>query len=118
MSRRFYGPVYFWTHSKTILFIYLFTYLFIYLFIYLFFPRKWNLRNVYERFRSIRCQKGKRSVIKRQKLSFLRAVAFADWFVGLKRYSKFAQNRSKNNLVHENDVTRVHGRTSLQVMGS
>ena len=37
-----------------------------------FFPRKWNLRHVYERGRRIlRYQKGKRNVIKRQKLSFL-----------------------------------------------
>ena len=34
-----------------------------------FFPRKWNLRNVHERIR--RYQKGKRNVIKREKLSFL-----------------------------------------------
>ena len=34
-------------------------------------PRKWNLRHVYKRIRSIRYQKGKRNVIKRQKLSFL-----------------------------------------------
>ena len=36
-----------------------------------FFQRKWNVHHVYERIRSIRYQKGKRNVIKRQKLSFL-----------------------------------------------
>ena len=36
-----------------------------------FFPRKWNLHHVYERVRSIRYQKGKLNVIKRQKISFL-----------------------------------------------
>ena len=37
-----------------------------------FLPRKWNLRHVYERIRSIRYQKGKRDVMKRQNwLSFL-----------------------------------------------
>ena len=34
-------------------------------------PRNWNLRHVYERIRSIRYQKVKRNVIKRQKLPFL-----------------------------------------------
>ena len=34
-----------------------------------FFPRKWNLRHVYERIQIIRYQKGKRNVIKGQKLS-------------------------------------------------
>ena len=52
-----------------------------------FFPRKWNLRHIYERIRCIRYQKGKGNVIKGKKLSFL---GVADWFVGLKRYSKFA----------------------------
>ena len=36
-----------------------------------FFPRKWNLRHVYEHIRSIRYQQGKRNAVKRQKLSFL-----------------------------------------------
>ena len=36
-----------------------------------FFQRKWNVHHVYERLRRIRYQKGKRNVIKRQKLSFL-----------------------------------------------
>ena len=34
-------------------------------------PQKRNLHHVYERIRSVRYQKGKRSLIKRQKLSFL-----------------------------------------------
>ena len=33
-----------------------------------FFPQKWNLRHVYELIRSIRYQKEKRNVIKKQKL--------------------------------------------------
>ena len=36
-----------------------------------FFPRKENLHHDYERIRSIRYQKGKLNVIKRQKISFL-----------------------------------------------
>ena len=36
-----------------------------------FFPRKWSLHHVYERIQSIRYQKGKLNVIKRQKISFL-----------------------------------------------
>ena len=36
-----------------------------------FFPRKQNLHHVYERIRSMRYQKGKLNVIKRQKISFL-----------------------------------------------
>ena len=43
-----------------------------------FFPRKWNLRHVYESIRSVRYQKGKLDVIK-----IFRSVGFADWFVGL-----------------------------------
>ena len=35
-----------------------------------FFPRKWNFHHVYECIRSIRYQKGKNNVLKRQKLSF------------------------------------------------
>ena len=36
-----------------------------------FLPRKWNPHHVFERIRSIRYQKGKLNVIKRQKMSFL-----------------------------------------------
>ena len=36
-----------------------------------FLPRKWNPHHVCERIRSIRYQKGKLNVIKRQKMSFL-----------------------------------------------
>ena len=38
-----------------------------------------------------------------------RSVGFADWFEEFKRYSKFAQNPSKNKLVRENAVTRAYG---------
>ena len=55
-----------------------------------FFPRKWNLCRVYERNRNIRYHKGKRNVIKKKQIIIFRSVGFADWFVGLERYSKFA----------------------------
>ena len=48
-----------------------------------FFPRKWNLRHVYESIQNVGYQKGKRNVINRQKLLFLGFISFADWFVGL-----------------------------------
>ena len=54
-----------------------------------FFPRKWNLRHVYERIRKMRYQKGKRNVIKKQKIIIFKSVGFADCFVGLKRNSQF-----------------------------
>ena len=53
-------------------------------------PRKWNLRSVYERIRSIRSQKLKRNVIKWEKYIIFRSVGFADWFMGLKTFSKYA----------------------------
>ena len=57
---------------------------------------------------------------KKAKNIIFRSVGFADWFVELKRYStrNLRQNRSKNELVRENDVTRAHGSCSLRVMGS
>ena len=55
-----------------------------------FFPRKWNLCRVYERNRNIRYHKGKRNVIKKKQIIIFRSVGFADCFVGLERYSKFA----------------------------
>ena len=83
-----------------------------------FFPRKWNLRHIYERIWSVTYQKGKRNVIKRQKLSFLGLYVFLTCFWDLKDILNSRQNRSKNKLVRENAVTRVHGGCSLQVMGS
>ena len=83
-----------------------------------FFPRKWNLRHIYERIWSVTYQKGKRNVIKRQKLSILGLYVLLTCFWDLKDIVNSRQNHSKNKLVHENAVTRVHGGCSLQVMGS
>ena len=47
-------------------------------------------RSIYERIGSIRYQKGKLDVIKRQKNIIFRSVGFAEQFVEFKRYSKFA----------------------------
>ena len=49
-----------------------------------------------------------------------KSVGFADWFAywNLKDIQNSRQNRSKNKLVYENDVTRAHGSCSLQVKGS
>ena len=58
------------------------------------------------------------NVIKRQKNISFRSVAFADWFVEFKRYSKFAPKPSKNKLVRENAVKQAHGSCSLRVMGA
>ena len=83
-----------------------------------FFPRKWNLRHVYERIRNIRYLKGKRNVIKTNKLSFSGMQVLMTGLWDLKDILKSRQNRSKNKLVRENAVTRVRGSCSLQVMGS
>ena len=73
MSWRFYEPVYL-----------------IRLILGHFFPRKENLYHDYVRIQSIRYQKGKLNVIKRQETSLVRSVGFADWFKKFERYSKFA----------------------------
>ena len=65
-----------------------------------FFPRKWNLCHVYKR-RSIRYQKGKRDVIKRQQLSFLGQQVLLTGLLDLKDILNSSQNRSKNKLVRE-----------------
>ena len=54
-----------------------------------FFPRKWNLLHVHERIRSIRYQRGKRNVIKRQKLSFLGLYVFLTALCDFKDTVKF-----------------------------
>ena len=81
MPRRFYEPVYFQTHFRAI------------------FSGQNRVSNV----RSMRYQKGKLNVIKRQKIIF-RSVSFADLFVEFKRYSMFAPKPFKNILVLENAV--------------
>ena len=74
------------------------------------FTRKWNPRHVYERVRRIlRYQKGKRNVIKRQKLSFLGLQVLSTALWDLKDILNSQQNRSQNKLVHKNAVSRVHG---------
>ena len=47
----------------------------------------------YERIRSIKISKKENvaSLTEKAKIIIFRSVDFADWFVGLKRYSKFAQ---------------------------
>ena len=70
------------------------------------FPRNWNLRHVYKRIQGIRYQRGKRNVIKRQKLSFL-----VLWILltGLWDFTDILNSRqicSKNKLVCGNSVTR------------
>ena len=67
------------------------------------------------RIRSIRYQKEKLNVCKRQKKIIFRSVGFG-WLVC--RIKNVHQNRSKNTLVHANAVTRTHGSCSLQVMAS
>ena len=69
------------------------------------FPRKQSLHHVYERIRSIKYQKGKLNVIKRQKISFLGLQVLLTGLWNLKEIQNSRQNRSKNNLVHENAVT-------------
>ena len=69
----------------------------------------------------MRYQKGKLNVIKGQKKIIFKSVGFADFFLDLKDIKSeknSCQNRSKNNLVRENAVTRAHGSFSLRVMGS
>ena len=69
-----------------------------------------------ERIRSIRYQKGKVNVSKKQMMSFFNwSVGFPDWFVELKGISS-RQNRSKNKLFRENSVARAHGSWSLRVI--
>ena len=83
-----------------------------------FFPRKQNLHHVYERIRSMRYQKGKLNVIKRQKISFLGLQVLLTGLRNLKDFQNSHQNRSKNKLVRESAMTRAHGSCSLRVMGS
>ena len=65
---------------------------------------------MYERVRRIlRYQKGKRNVIKRQKLSFLGLQVLSTALWDLKDILNSQQNRSQNKLVHKNAVSRVHG---------
>ena len=78
-------------------------------------PRKWNLHHVYERIRSIRYQKGKNNVLKRQKLSFLGLYILLTGLWDLKDILNSRQNRPKNKLVRENAVTRVHGICPLRL---
>ena len=73
------------------------------------FPRKKNLHHVYEGVRSIRYQKGKINVIKRQKISLLGLQVLMTGLWNLKDIQNSRQNRSKNKLVRKNAVTRVHG---------
>ena len=72
----------------------------------------------YERIRSIRYQKGKRNVIKRQKISFLGLLVLLTGLWNLQDIQNSLQNRSKNKLVRENAVTRANGSCSLRVIGS
>ena len=83
-----------------------------------FFLRKQNLHHVYERIRSIRYQKGKLNVIKRQKVSFFGLWVLLTGLWNLKDIPNSRQNRSKNKLVCENAVTQARGSCSLRVMGS
>ena len=65
-------------------------------------------RPVHKRIWSIR--KRKVSVIKGSKIPFSGlTVDAAFWFVGRKHFLDSRQNRSKNKLVSENALTRVHG---------
>ena len=73
------------------------------------FPRKQNLHHVYEGVRSIRYQKGKINVIKRQKISLLGLQVLMTGLWNLKDIQNQRQNRSKNKLVRKNAVTRAHG---------
>ena len=59
-------------------------------------PRKWNLRSVFERIRSIRYQKLKQTSSKARNIIF-RSVGFADWFVGLKYILNSAKTTLKIN---------------------
>ena len=69
-------------------------------------------------FEIIRYHKRKRNVIKTNKLSFLGLQVLLTGLWDFKDILNSRQNRSKNKLVCENAVTRVHGSFSLQVMGS
>ena len=51
-------------------------------------------------------------------MSCLGLQVFLTGLWNLKDIQNLHQNHSKNKLVHENDVTRVDGICSLQVMGS
>ena len=70
-----------------------------------FFSRKQTLHHVYEHIRSIKYQKGKLNVIKRQKISFLGLQVLLTGLWNLKDIQNSRQNRSKNKLVRENAVT-------------
>ena len=72
------------------------------------FSRKKNLHHVYEGVRSIRYQKGKINVIKRQKISLLGLQVLMTGLWNLKDIQNSRQNRSKNKLVRKNAVTRAH----------
>ena len=84
-----------------------------------FFSRNYNLHHVYGRTRSIRYQKGKLNVIKRQKISFLGLYVLLTGLWNSKDIQNSCQYRSKNKVVRENAVTRAHGVScSLWVIGS
>ena len=64
----------------------------------------------FERIRSIKISKRKTQRHEKAKIIIFRSVGFPDCFVRLKRYSKFAQNRSENKLVRENAVEVARSR--------
>ena len=51
------------------------------------------------------------SLTEKAKIIFFRSVGFADWFVGLKRYSKFAPKPFWKEMVRENAVEVARSRT-------
>ena len=81
MTRCFHGPVYFQTHFRVP------------------FLRKWNLRSVYERIRSIRYQKGKLNAFKSSEISLLSLQVLLTGLRDLSVNLNSRQNRSKSKLV-------------------
>ena len=105
MSRRFCGPVYFILDTFNFR---------------AFFPAKIETPPCLRAHSrgSIRYQKGKLNVIKRQKISFLGLQVLLPGLWNLKDIQISHQNRSKNKLVREIIVTRAYGSCSLRAKGS
>lgn len=101
MSLRFCGPFYFLIHFRAL------------------FPAKMKLHSVHERIINISRDKGKIKVIKRSKMPLLGFLVLLTGLWDLKDILISRQNRSsKNILVSENAVKRVHGSCLLRVMDS